>query len=213
MSEREEIAVNTLPAPPTLDARALREGLRKTYARIALFPNRAHHIHTGRAHTERLGYPKDLVAGVPDVALDAFCGMAYPFATRGPQVGETVLDIGSGSGTDLVIAARAVGAEGRVIGVDPVAEMLSGAAEAVRKAKLTNTELHSGDAEALPVSDGSVDLVIANGVINQLIPDKLTAFREALRVLRPGGQMLLADVFVGVPMPPPVREEVSLWTT
>jgi SAM-dependent methyltransferase len=209
-----------LSAPPALDPRALRRGLQKTYAKIALFPERQHHIHTGRFLAARLGYDEapsagsgqGLLEGVPKAALDSFCGAANPWTLGRAEPGETVLDVGCGSGTDLIIAARQVGPDGRAIGVDFSEEMARTAEEAVRKAKLKNVEVRRGEATALPVEDEAVDLVIANGVVNHLIPDKLAAFREIARVLVPGGRLLLGDMSVGIAMPAEVREIVDLWT-
>ena len=202
-----------LSAPPDLDARALRRGLQKTYAKIALFPERTHHIHTGRRLAELLGYSAKELAGVPEAAIGSFCGAARPFELGSPAPGDTVVDIGCGSGTDLVIAARMVGPAGLAIGVDFCEEMAKTADEAVRRAKLGSVEVLRGDAMSLPMDDASADVVIANGVINHLCSDKLAALREAFRVLRPGGRLLLGDMAVGIAMPPEVRATVDLWTT
>jgi len=205
--------VTGLTAPPALDARALRRGLQKTYAKIALFPDRIHHIHHGKMLAEQLGYTTAELAGVPEAALSSFCGAARPFALGAASAGDTVLDIGCGSGTDLLIAARQVGPTGRAIGVDFCEEMAKTAEEAARVAKLNTVEIRRGEATALPADDESVDVVIANGVINHLCPDKHAALAEAYRVLRPGGRLLLADMAVGIAMPPEVRAIVDLWTT
>lgn len=200
-----------LTAPPSLDPRKLKRGLQKTYAKIALFPQREHHIHTGPRLAERLGYSAELLEGVPAAALDAFCGAANPWALGTVEPGETVLDVGCGSGTDLLIAARRAGPTGRAIGVDFSEEMAKTAEEAARTAKL-DVEVRRGEATDLPVEDGSVDVVIANGVVNHLCPDKLAVMQEISRVLRPGGRLLLGDMSVGKAMPAEIREVVDLWT-
>ncbi len=202
-----------LTAPPALDPRALRRGLQKTYAKIALFPERVHHIHTGRILAERLGYTVDELAGVPETALQSFCGAARPFELGTVACGETILDIGCGSGTDLMIAARQAGPSGRGIGVEFCEEMAKTAEEAVRQTRLGTVEIRRGEATALPVDDASVDVALANGVVNHLCPDKLAALAEVYRVLRPGGRLLLGDMAVGISMPPEVRAIVDLWTT
>lgn len=202
-----------LTAPPALDPRVLRRGLQKTYAKIALFPGRTHHIHTGPRLAERLGYPAELLRGVPGAALASFCGAANPFELGAAHPGEVVLDIGCGSGTDLLILARQIGPTGRAIGVDFCEEMAKTAEEAARKSKLDNVEIRRCEATALAVDDESVDVVVANGVVNHVCPDKLAVMQEVARVLRPGGQLLLADMSVGVAMPTEVRTIVDLWTT
>ncbi len=202
-----------LTAPPALDSRQLRRGVQKTYAKIALFPERTHHIHTGRPLAERLGYPPELLGDVPDVAVDSFCGAANPFELGSARPGEVVLDVGCGSGTDLLIAAGQVGPTGRAIGVDFSEEMAKTAEEAARKSKRGNVEVRRGEATALPIDDESVDIVLANSIFNHLCPDKLAVLREVARALRPGGRLLMADMGVGIAMPPEVRAVVDLWTT
>jgi arsenite methyltransferase len=206
------MAMIELSAPPSLDPRALRRGLQKTYAKIALFPGRTHHIHTGAFLAGRLRYGADLLDGMPTAAIDSFCGAANPWELGSAEPGETVLDVGCGSGTDLLIAARQIGVEGRAIGVDFCEEMARTAEEAARTAKARNVEVRRGEATDLPIEAASVDLVVANGVINHLVPDKLAALEEVARVLRPGGRMLLGDMSVGIAMPAEVREIVDLWT-
>jgi arsenite methyltransferase len=162
---------------------------------------------------ERLGYTADELSGVPDAAIDSFCGAARPFELGAVREGETVLDIGCGSGLDLLIAARQAGPAGRGIGVDFCEEMARTAEEAARQSRIVTVEIRRGDAMALPVEDESVDVVLANGVVNHLCPDKAAVLAEAYRVLRAGGRLLLGDMAVGIGMPPEVREIVDLWTT
>lgn len=202
-----------LSPPPQLEAERLRRALQKQYARMALFPGKTYHLHTGRFLVDRLGYDTSLVDDLPRLAVDSFCGAANPFALGRPSPGASVLDVGCGSGMDALIAAGMVGPGGRVIGVDLTPEMARTAELAAKQAKIKQAEFRVGLAEVLPVGDESVDFILSNGVINHLCLDKHGPWREIARALRPGGTALVADVMVGNPLPPAARDELNLWTT
>jgi arsenite methyltransferase len=157
-----------------------------------------------------LGYDSDAEASVPAGSnLGLGCGNPTGMASLRP--GETVLDLGSGAGFDVFLAARAVGPTGRVIGVDMTPEMLHRAREKQRKAGIGNVEFRLGEIENLPVADCSVDVVLSNCVIN-LSPDKQRVFAEAFRVLRPGGRLAISDVVAVRPMPAEFRRDLELHT-
>ncbi len=141
------------------------------------------------------GYSAEALAALPDDATTASFGCGDPVAFAGLRAGDVVIDLGSGAGMDLLLAAEKVGAHGRVIGVDMTDAMIEKASANIRAAKVTNVEVRKGIIEALPVLSGSVDWVISNCVIN-LSPEKAKVFAEIARVLKPGGQMLVSDIVV-----------------
>ena len=143
--------------------------------------------------------------------MESFAGVGNPFSVGEIAPGETVLDIGSGCGFDCFIAAKLVGPTGRVIGVDMTEAMLEKSRKTTKEMGLTQLEFKKGYAEELPAADGSVDVVISNGVIN-LTPDKYAIFNEVFRVLKPGGRLYLADIVVYKFISDEIRQEVDLWT-
>jgi SAM-dependent methyltransferase len=198
-------------APAPVDVNRLREEIKHKYREVAETPEKGFHFHTGRKLAEMLSYPMDVVDSLPARVVESFAGVNNPFSMGDLREGETVLDIGSGAGFDSILAARMVGTTGWVIGVDMTEEMRRKAAENARLVGLTNVVFRDGLAETLPVPDESVDVVISNGVIN-LCPDKLAVYREALRVLKPGGRLQIADVVVQKPVPESAQADIDLWT-
>ena len=156
-----------------------------------------------------VGYSPEELAAVPeDANLGLGCG--NPTALAGLKPGETVLDLGSGAGIDCFLAAKKVGPAGRVIGVDMTAEMIDRARENARKNGIANVEFRLGEIENLPVADGTVDVILSNCVIN-LSTDKPRVFREAFRVLRPGGRMMVSDLALKKPLPKAIRDSVEAY--
>jgi arsenite methyltransferase len=157
----------------------------------------------------RIGYSAEQAAAIPEGAnLGLGCG--NPVAHAALEPGETVLDLGSGGGIDCFLAAREVGPTGRAIGVDMTPAMLERARATAIKVGANNVEFRLGEIEHLPIGDASVDCVISNCVVN-LSPDKVQVFREALRVLRPGGRMLVSDLVLTRPLDPKLRNDVALY--
>ena len=193
-----------------IDVGVLKREIKKTYASVSQEPEKDFIFPTGRAWAEDLGYPEE-VARVPDSAVASFAGVANPFALGRLEPGERVLDVGSGAGTDSLVAAQMVGPEGRVTGIDMTPEMLTKARAAANELGVGNVEFVESEAERLPFAEESFDVVISNGVID-LIPDKDAVFSELFRVLRPGGRIQVADVTIQTPVSEEGRRNIDLWT-
>lgn len=194
-----------------VDAATLRDQVRDKYRDVALDPTGEYHFHVGRYAAQRFGYDRTALDTLPERAIESFAGVANPFALRRLEPGERVLDVGSGAGFDTFIAAYMVGVGGTVVGVDMTAEMLAKANETRDALGLDNVEFREGLAEDLPASDGAVDVVISNGVIN-LVADKRRAFAEIFRILRRGGVLQFADIANGRPVPEEAVRDIDLWT-
>lgn len=194
-----------------IDVELLRREIKATYARVSESPGDGFVFPTGRAWAADLGYPPDLLANVPESSAESFAGVANPFALGRLRPGERTLDLGSGAGTDSLIAAQMVGPTGRVTGVDMTPEMLAKARAGAAAMGSANVEFRLAEAEALPFEAESFDVVISNGVID-LLPDKDTVFAEIHRVLAPGGRIQVADVTIQRPVSEEGRRNIDLWT-
>ena len=193
-----------------IDVGLLKREIKKTYASVSEEPERDFIFPTGRAWAEDLDYPPEL-ANVPDAAVESFAGVANPWQMGRLTPGERVLDLGSGAGTDSLVAAQMVGEHGSVTGIDMTAEMLAKARAAAAEMGTTNVEFVEAEAERLPFADEAFDVVISNGVID-LIPDKDAVFAELYRVLVPGGRIQIADVTIQNPVSEEGRRNIDLWT-
>jgi arsenite methyltransferase len=192
-----------------IDVQVLKSEIKKTYASVSQEPEKDFIFPTGRPWAEDLGYPEEL-ANVPETAVRSFAGVANLWQLGRLKAGERVLDLGSGAGTDSLVAAQMVG-DGHVTGIDMTPEMLTKARSAADEMAAANVEFVESEAEQLPFPDASFNVVISNGVID-LIPDKDAVFAEIFRVLTPGGRIQIADVTIQNPVSAEGRRNIDLWT-
>lgn len=194
----------------SLDTQDLEARVKKMYQEVAQEPDNEFHFETGRPLAERLGYPPADLDQIPAESIDSFAGVGYHLDLAALTEGETILDLGSGSGMDVFVAALRVGDDGKVIGIDMTDEQLEKAGELRDRGGFDNVEFEKGYIEHLPIEDGTVDVVISNGVIN-LSPDKVKALAEASRVLRPGGRLAIADIASDKRLPEGITCDAALW--
>jgi arsenite methyltransferase len=201
-----------IACPVDLDTLKLRAEIQSVYARVAADPSGEFHFHRGPEYAaQRLGYDAAELATIPRTVSESFAGVGNPHAIAPLTAGAIVLDIGSGAGMDLLLAALHVGPRGRAIGVDMTEAMRDRARRGAAACGLTNVEVREGEATALPVDAESVDVVISNGVLN-LVAEKRAAIAEIRRVLKPGGRLQIADIVMGVELPEDARKDIDLWT-
>ena len=205
------VTIDGLAVQPDIDVEFLKCEIKKTYAQVSAEQDTEFIFPTGRAWALDLGYPADLLERVPESSAGSFAGVANPFSLGLLQPGEQVLDLGSGAGTDSLVAAQMVGPTGSVVGIDMTPEMVATARDSAGAIGAENVEFFVGEADQLAFPDESFDVVISNGVID-LIPDKEAVFAELYRVLRPGGRLQLADVTIQQPVSEEGRRNIDLWT-
>ena len=189
----------------------LREAIRDEYEVVASTPEMGFHFHTGRPLARMLNYEESLLEGIPEASIASFAGTGNPFSMGELKPGEKVVDIGSGAGMDSLIAAKMVGRDGQVVGVDMTPAMLTKARLAAVEANIDNVDFRRGYAEEIPVGENWADVVISNGVLN-LMPDKLAGLREMARVLKSSGRLQIGDILVQKAVPESGKRKIDLWT-
>lgn len=194
-----------------VDGGTLREQISAKYTAVAETPELGFHFHNGPALAAMLGYTEDDVDWLPAATAASFAGTGNPLGMGALPGGATVVDVGCGAGFDSLLAARQIGPDGWLIGVDMTPAMLDKARAGAEALGLGNTDFRRGVAEQLPVESGTVDAVISNGVIN-LCPDKMAVLGEIARVLKPGGRVQMADSVVHKPVPQEAKDDIDLWS-
>ena len=192
------------------DKKNIERGIREKYAKVAASPEGLFQYPTGEAGLKILGYDPEFLKTLPESALKSYCGVGNPFSLGPINRGESVLDIGSGGGLDSLIAARMVGPEGKVIGLDMSPEMVARAIDNLKKTDLSNAAFQEFSGDKIPFPEASFDVIISNGVFN-LIPDKEKMLKEACRVLKPNGRLLIADQVLSTSLNKSHQERIDSW--
>ena len=208
MAQAEDLA--QADASGLVDVDQLETAVKEMYRQVAREEAAELHFEVGRPLAEHLGYPTEVLDRIPAEALASFAGVGYHFGLAGLKPGDEVLDLGSGSGTDVFCAAVLVGESGRVVGVDFTDEQVAKARRLQKEHGFSQVAFAQGRIERLPFEDESFDTVISNGVIN-LSVIKNAVFQEAARVLRPGGRLALSDIVSAHALKERTRRNVDLW--
>lgn len=194
----------------TLDDTSILEAVQEMYGDVATHPTKEFHFPTGHRACQYVGYPDDVIDALPEDAVESFAGVGNPFLAEVIDPGDTVVDVGSGSGVDVLAAALETGPSGTVYGIDMTPAMIEKAERTIKAAGADHVRLREGRADDLPLEDASVDVVTSNGVFN-LVPDKAAAFQEVVRVLKPGGYLQLADIVLSEPAGESSKADPQLW--
>jgi SAM-dependent methyltransferase len=194
----------------TVNARELEAKVKEMYREVATNPRGEFHFEMGRAMAERLGYSRAVLDRIPAEAIESFAGVGHFFDLAALRPGETVVDLGSGSGMDTFVASIEVGSDGHVIGIDMTDEQLAKARRLCELHGFRNITYRKGYIEETGIESGVADCVVSNGVIN-LAPDKHRVFCEAARLLRKGGRLAIADIVTDTPLPETVVCNADLW--
>jgi SAM-dependent methyltransferase len=197
-------------ASSLVDAAELETKVKEMYGQVAREEEAELHFEVGREVAARVGYPSDLLDAIPPEALASFAGVGYHLDLAALQPGESVLDLGSGSGTDVFCCAVQVGRTGMAAGVDFTRDQVAKAQRLRDRDRITQARFIEGRIDDLPFDAGTFDAVISNGVIN-LSVDKTRVFADAARVLRPGGRLVIADIVSGRALKERTRRNVDLW--
>jgi len=200
------MSITTLP----LNQKSVLDAVKRMYEDVAACPTKEFHFPTGRSACLYVGYPADELDAIPAGAVESFAGVGYPFLAGAIEPGHTVVDVGSGSGVDALIAGLKTGRSGRVFGIDMTPAMIAKARENVEGAGVDHVRIIEGNADDIPLDDESANVVTSNGVLN-LVPDKEKAFREIWRIIRPGGHIQISDIVLSQPASEKSKADPQLW--
>ncbi len=192
------------------DKDQIEAGIRSKYVKVAENPEGLFKYPTGRAGLEALDYDPGLIRALPEAVIASYCGAGNPFSLGQINQGLAVLDIGCGAGVDTILAAMMAGPSGKAVGVDIVPEMLQRAEENLKMTDLKNVIFKKASGEKLPFEDSSFDVVISNSVIN-LIHDKVGTLKEAMRVLKPDGRLMIADQIMVGRLQRDIKARLASW--
>ena len=196
----------------SIDVDSLRDKVKAMYQAVADEPDGTFHFEMGHDLAARLGYPTSDLAQIPPEAVESFAGVGHHLGMADLTVGDRVVDLGSGSGTDAFLAGNRVGDSGEVVGIDMTDAQLAKARRLADRDGYTNSRFEHGYIEHVPIDDGWADAVISNGVIN-LCSDKTAVFREIVRILAPGGRMAISDIVTEQPLTQAIVCDVNLWAS
>ena len=188
----------------------IRQAVQNMYTVVANQPETTQHFPIGESACLLAGYEESEIRQLPRESLESFAGVGCPFRAQVIKPGQTVLDVGSGSGTDVLLASKMVGPSGKVWAMDLTPAMRDKLQATLKQNEIDNVDVIAGDAENIPLPDHSVDVVTSNGVLN-LVTDKRHAIREIFRVLKPGGHVQIADIVIASPVTPDCEEDPKLW--
>jgi arsenite methyltransferase len=203
--------MSQVPSITDISVDALLEAITKAYTEVAQSPGKGYHFHTGLAALDRIGYNPALYATIPEENIASFAGTGNPFCLGPIRPGETVVDAGSGSGLDALIASGLVGPGGQVVGIDMTDTMLQKARKGAEAMGATHVSFRHGYVDELALPDEFADVLISNGVLN-LTPDKAKTLAEWHRVLKPGGRLYVGDIVISKALPREALHDISLWT-
>ena len=189
----------------------IRQNVIERFTKLAESPESEKLFPVGPESAKKLGYDADKVDALPASITESFCGVGNPLSLGQVLPGDTVIDLGCGSGMDSILAAFKTGSTGKVIGVDMTLAMVCKAQQNAELLSVTNVEFRHGRLEDLPVENNSVDVALTNGVFN-LCVDKAAVFQEVHRVLRPGGRLLMADILLHENVTPAELDEIGTWS-
>ena len=195
-----------------IDQKELEQEVKSMYNNVALHPEVEYHFEMGRSLAERLGYPGEFLDKIPAESVDSFAGVGYYFDIADIKNGESVLDMGSGSGMDVFLAALKSGTEGSVTGIEMTSKQLEKSEILAENSGFTNVSFVKSYIEEMPFDSETMDVIVSNGVINLSI-DKAQVFKEAARLLKPGGRLAISDIVSSIQLPENITCDVSLWAS